>query len=369
MDELLPLVAIRFFLYRETADYHRSKAEQLMNQLIQQQLPPSNNLLNVKSPTSSSVPKRESFGSSELNVSKQTTLYLFLSYHSIQSIVDQLTVIMYEFQEANSNYSKASSHQNAEHCSRKAQLVALQIVYMKQAQTLATNELTANSKQASVFVQFIINLDRVKVQEFVVQCRKYYEALIVTRAYSDVMVDWTDPFFNNVIIGTNQQYLIDYFQSEPISVFMLEQLIKRCDQLSKAYRSQLLDRVSPRALSSSPKVSHSPSQLSSSQSSVTLTSMLATVRHETDLSKHRLVLEQILTVALCKNMTGIEARLASSQSNVYLQHVPYLNCDLLDKYNLAKQFGSQKLLQLMVNQNDCDNFVYLRDLHRNKQLL
>ena len=190
MDELLPLVAIRFFLYRETADYHRHRAEQLLKELCAQQSINNNTSMLTQSysfgkfsispamPTANN--KRVSSNSLTEFSSHSPTSALFptLGNVGLGSLRDQLETIMYEFQEAEANYTKASSHTNADYCSRKSQLVALQIAHINRStpsdSTLA-NPGSATNISAQTTIPLILSMDSSQVREFIHQCNHFYE--------------------------------------------------------------------------------------------------------------------------------------------------------------------------------------------------
>lgn len=179
LNELLPLVAIRFFLFRETADYHKAKAERILNDITLQYSSTSQTNTNSKQLNlSSSFKKRVSssislseLGSNSPNSSVQPAI---VNQSAINTLREQLETAMYEFQEAECNFTKASSHNNADYCNRKAQLVALQIAYLNKSKT---NEQSTNLAQPQTF-SFILNLDQNQLREFIYYCSQYYEVTI-----------------------------------------------------------------------------------------------------------------------------------------------------------------------------------------------
>lgn len=119
-NEVYPLVALRFCLFREIAENHESSARKALN---------------------------------DLNISKSANK---------NAIKEKLEEIMYEFIFAEENYSKASCHTHAEWCAKWAQLVALQINYLN----------------GNIVV---INLKSDEVLRFIESCASFYEVLCITR--------------------------------------------------------------------------------------------------------------------------------------------------------------------------------------------
>lgn len=197
VDELLPLVAIRFFLFRETADYHRSRAQRLLSEISAREVavPMSSvSLLTTSqsfakfssSPGLPSILKPRSLnslGEISSNSPSWSAVHASQVTTSLASMRDKLSTLMYEFQEADSNYTKASSHTNADYCSRKAQLVALQISYINRvtsaeatgSSSTAISSLTVASQTA---VPFIMNMEPSQAREFIYQCSHFFEVML-----------------------------------------------------------------------------------------------------------------------------------------------------------------------------------------------
>lgn len=166
IEELLPLVAIRFFLYRETADQHCLRAEKMLKEINLSSLFPI-----LKNSYGRSITKKISSASLVESVSSSPSFNLntsLINLPSFNAIKEQLETIMYEFQEAEANYTKAALYANADHCSRKAQLIAVQLYYL--------NKFKCNESMAGSFsVSIVINLDSNQVKDFINQCNNYFE--------------------------------------------------------------------------------------------------------------------------------------------------------------------------------------------------
>lgn len=176
LEELLPLVAIRFFLFRETADYHRTRAEKLLAEVINQyscavQVGSTPAVkFNISVNLSSSL-KRMSSSSLVDFASNSPVSSTTFSHGWVLVMRDHLEAIMYEFQEAECNYTKASSHTNADQCSRKAQLVALQIGYLDRSKPSESSQPT----QPNITFAFILCFDQSQLREFIYSCTNFYE--------------------------------------------------------------------------------------------------------------------------------------------------------------------------------------------------
>ncbi len=249
LEELLPLVAIRFFLFRETADYHRARAERLLAEIVLRETAPGNNAANSSTFASSSLTQSHSSAkfsallaaasavtpsttpthtavSAARPVVNRVSLNSLADYHHsgspsstptsssfFQSMMmgggsaaaaaaaaantstlrdaatrQQLERLMYEYQEAEANYTKASSHTNADHCGRRAQLVALQIALISRASSgstlpdpvttasgLTLTAISASTSSNTTSIPFIINLEGGQVREFINQCGSFFE--------------------------------------------------------------------------------------------------------------------------------------------------------------------------------------------------
>ena len=242
-------MAIRFFLFRETADYHRARAERLLAEIVLRETAPGNNAANSSTFASSSLTQSHSSAkfsallaaasavtpsttpthtavSAARPVVNRVSLNSLADYHHsgspsstptsssfFQSMMmgggsaaaaaaaaststlrdaatrQQLERLMYEYQEAEANYTKASSHTNADHCGRRAQLVALQIALINRvanssstlpdpvttASGLTLTAISASSSSNTTSIPFILNFDVGQVREFINQCPSFFE--------------------------------------------------------------------------------------------------------------------------------------------------------------------------------------------------
>ncbi|KAI2807893.1 hypothetical protein BLOT_005833 [Blomia tropicalis] len=351
VDELLPLVAIRFFLYRETADYHRVRAERLHNEICFNHLPSTANQPSLVQSYSNKFSNSPNLSRQRLeNASNSPSNSLSISNNlnvasNLVSIRDNMETMMYEYQEAESNYTKASSHTNANLCSNKAQLIALQIAYINRS-------LTTSETNSSPTISWIIQMDSNQVRDFISQCTCFFEALIVSKAYPEMITDWTDAFFHNVILEGNMTYLSDFAQVFPISITLLKKLTKRYEQLCAAFKQQT--RTYRHTSVNNQLLTNSPSSISFAQ-------LLSTIRSESELQKARRILEQVLERFLCHNSANQPA------TTVPYMTVEIVPCNIKDKYRLAEQFGSPRIIQRLM-ETDPENAAYLLDLKRNNKL-
>lgn len=110
--------------------------------------------------------------------SASASLASVLALPSTRSALEQLMV---EYQEAEVNYTKASSHTNAEYCGRKAQLVALQLAYISRTTTettsvITSSGLTVTGSNSSSSIPLILNLEGGhQVREFIHNCGSFFE--------------------------------------------------------------------------------------------------------------------------------------------------------------------------------------------------
>lgn len=378
VGELLPLVAIRFFLFRETADYHRVRAEQLLSkfyhqnfQLLMSSAAATANTSTRLTPSSSyvSIPKRVSLISQVEGSPKFSCLSTFVNSSRLSSMTEQLMSIMYEYQEAELNYQKASSYSNADYCSRRAQLVSLQVSYLNQSRnsmhTADALSSSATSGGSTSIIQLVLNLEPNKVREFVLSCPKFYEAYIVSQAYNSVPIEWADAFFNVVILNNNLTYLDNFTDVFNLSLSLLEKLVKRLDQVTNSYKSS-----SSRARELYPTQQQHQSQ-QQSPSSVVLNLFMANVRNDLDIQRSRKLLERILERALVPpagedNLVGSATNNSKGKVTPPFNKIPLLTNSIENKFRLAKHFGSKLILDQLLDK-DCEHSAYLLDLKRNNR--
>ncbi|KAH7639821.1 spatacsin-like protein [Dermatophagoides farinae] len=305
IDELLPLVAIRFFLHREMADQHRNRAEKLLMETnfnnLHTSSSSSSSSLKTAMPIRSLTKKVSSTNSLSEMISTSPSLPTFkltpslLNMNNSNALKEQLEAIMFEFQEAEINYTKASSLANADYCSWRAQLIALQLYHFNKS------KFTALHTDISTTVPILINLDMNRVRDFINQCNHYYEALIVAKSYPDVNIEWADPFFNNAIVNNNVQYAAQFLDNYEISVSFLEKKIF-------------------------------------------------------------LILEQIMESILCD---GVNTTAQTNDSNVEsstmkFASTSFLKINLHDRYRLARRLNSRRILRHLMALNR-ENSAYLLD--------
>ena len=174
----------------------------------------------------------------------------------------------------------------------------------------------------------------------------------MSKAYLEVNTDWTDPFFNNVILNGNMTYLSDFADTFPISLTLLKNLVKRYEQLSNAIKQQ--NKTYAKDLQ------HLSQSQTNSPSSASFNCLLGQVRSENDLVRARRILEPLLERVLCQY--------TDSQCTVPAMSIlPVTTCNLKDKYKLAVQFDSARLMQKLMD-TDTENSAYLLDLKHIKKL-
>lgn len=170
----------------------------------------------------------------------------------------------------------------------------------------------------------------------------------MSRAYLEANIDWTDPFFRNVILQNNMDYLHNFSGTFPLSLSLLKSLVNRYNQLAAAVKHS-------RSKESTRELSHL--EQSSSPSSASFNWLLSQVRTESDLQKARRVLESLLERVLCNY----------ADSGSSLSCLPTSTCNLKDKYKLCVAFDSSRIMQRLM-EADSENAAYLLDLRHTKIL-
>lgn len=173
----------------------------------------------------------------------------------------------------------------------------------------------------------------------------------MARGYPDINIDWLDPFFNNVIIGSNQEYLSQYASANTITVAFLNDLVKRYDQLVANFKQQQQNRSARLELSTSSQLSNSPSSLS-------FNLLMGQVKSQFELQRMRRIMEQLLEHFLCNS---------SDNSKLPSISAEWAKFTLKERYTLAKKFNSQRIMERLL-EADCENCAYLLDLNRNQRL-
>lgn len=183
----------------------------------------------------------------------------------------------------------------------------------------------------------------------------HFQALIVSKAYLDINIDWTDPVFHNVLINENVVYLNDFAEVFPITLSFLKNLIKRYDQLCSAFKQQQSRLPSKEVYNAAAHQS-----MSNSPSFAAFNSLLSLIHSQNQLNQIRALLEQLLERAFC-----VKPDSQAASGSVFNLHMT--NCNIKDRYELAAQFNSTRITQRLM-EADFENCAYLLDLKHIKKL-